>query len=231
MKHAHRPALLLNDIEDIACAASHELRDPLRQALIYCLELRKWTAPEAEKLIFALEEEISTVLERVAIIRAYSHLVRNPADKQPVDIDEIARQAAAECEALMTEKNGAIHIRQLPHALADAIQLKRLFVELMDNALRHNTHPNPTVTITSQKKGRCWSVRVEDNGPGIDADYRRLVMGLFRTVGNTALPEGHGAGLAFCARIAKHHGGQLTVNSSRHGGTVMQFTLEEADHD
>jgi signal transduction histidine kinase len=103
--------------------------------------------------------------------------------------------------------------------------------QLIDNALRHNPSSQPTVTLTSTKKGKHWHLRVEDNGPGIDADYRRLVMGLFRTVGNPHLPEGHGAGLAFCARIARHHGGQLRINSSRLGGTSMQFTLMEARHD
>jgi two-component system nitrogen regulation sensor histidine kinase GlnL len=79
----------------------------------------------------------------------------------------------------------------------------------------------------SGTRGRFLSVLVEDTGPGIsEDDQTRLFSPFFSTK-----PRGSGLGLALCHRIVTQHGGTITHEPRRGGGTCFRVTLPVSEKD
>jgi Na+/proline symporter len=97
--------------------------------------------------------------------------------------------------------------------MADGDRLSQVFINLISNAIKYNTSPEPTVRIGSALRDGCYEVRVEDNGPGIGADARERLFSKFsrgwtRTYAGT---QGAGLGLAISWQIMRRLGGTLEL--------------------
>ena len=110
----------------------------------------------------------------------------------------------------------------LPNAMIDAEQIKRVFVNLIDNALEAfpNEQTEKQITIkTFYDKARDLIVaEIMDNGSGISpADFQKLFQPYFSTKG-----RGTGLGLAIVNRIVIEHGGKIrAVNNSTKGARFI----------
>lgn len=105
-----------------------------------------------------------------------------------------------------------------PEAMMDGYPalLSELVRNLVDNAINYvpGTRERPgviTLRVTSDPIAQVLLLQVEDNGPGIPASERELVLQPFyRRLGQEA--DGSGLGLAIVAEIAKRHGAQLSID-------------------
>jgi signal transduction histidine kinase len=116
----------------------------------------------------------------------------------------------------------------LPATLLDAEQLRRVFVNLIDNALNAlaGQQGERQISITtSQDQSRGLLVaEVVDNGHGIaPADIRRLFQPYFSTSGT-----GTGLGLAIVQRIVLEHRGRIRVESNYPRGARFIVELPAA---
>lgn len=97
----------------------------------------------------------------------------------------------------------------------DPEALRRLFVELLDNAFEFGAG-RVDVTLASDAPGSSIRVDVQDDGPGLAAAPARMFAPFFST-----RPEEHsGLGLALARRIAAGHGGSIAVEPSEHGARL-----------
>ncbi len=156
-----------------------------------------------------------TILREVQSLKAmvdeFSRFARLPEVRlEPGDVNEVARQAANlyldRTDEAVIELNLA---DQLPAAMLDEEQLKRVFVNLIDNAIEANGEDDfqRVITIaTRHETARDLIVaEVSDNGSGIDpADYPKLFQPYFSTKG-----RGTGLGLAIVNRIVSEHHGKI----------------------
>jgi signal transduction histidine kinase len=137
------------------------------------------------------------------------------------DVNEVLRQAAALYDG---REDVTIDVRlaeDLPAAMIDDEQLKRVFVNLIDNAIEAPGDEIVTkVSVTSRLESARDLIVVEvgDNGRGIDpADYPKLFQPYFSTKG-----RGTGLGLAIVHRIiAEHHGKIKAVPNQPYGAKFI----------
>ncbi|GAB2582840.1 hypothetical protein GCM10027034_13620 [Ramlibacter solisilvae] len=126
-----------------------------------------------------------------------------------------------------------IHAPDLPDVLGDPVQLQQLLLNLVLNAceaMRANslTGHNPTLRIsTAVAPEGGIQVVVTDTGPGIAADRLERVFEPFFTTKESGL----GMGLAICRRIARAHGGTLTVWSQAGEGASFRLLLPRLAQD
>jgi len=122
---------------------------------------------------------------------------------------------------------GSTHlINEVPEeliAFADASLIRRVFQNLVANAIRHT--PRGEVVIGARAVGtddavECW---VSDNGGGIPADRLALIFDKLET--DDQDDGGTGLGLAIVKTFVEAHGGKVTVESKEHVGSTFQFTL------
>jgi signal transduction histidine kinase len=146
---------------------------------------------------------------------------------EELDIAGLVRQVAGEVEAQTQESGRRIEITGPPgecRVLADAEALALALRNLIDTALKYSPAGAVVGIRWGEENGRV-SIRVVDQGPGIDAGEREAVFHKF--VRGRAAAEGNvkgtGVGLAMVRQILAAHGGEVQLESELgHGST---FTL------
>lgn len=111
--------------------------------------------------------------------------------------------------------------------LGDALLLRELISNLLDNAIRY-TPEQGTVTLRLYQRDLQIYLEVEDDGPGIAVAEREQVFERFyRILGNQA--QGSGLGLAIVREIAQQHHANLSIqdhpNSSQRPGCLFRIVF------
>jgi signal transduction histidine kinase len=150
---------------------------------------------------------------------------RAPTDLLPLIrevVDEYRPQAEAKGLALQVDLPA-----ELPAANTDARRVRQVLGNLVSNAVKYTREGSVRVSaphaaaVGSAGDGRI-AIHVDDTGPGIAAEKRRLVFEEFTRLDPTA-SKGAGVGLAISRRIALALGGEITLESER--GKGSRFTL------
>lgn len=191
------------------------------------------TEDSDEELTRIVEECTTSITREVAGLKAlvdeFSRFARMPAPRIEIgDLNELIRQTGH----LYTDRLAGVELRlsldeELPAALLDAEQMKRVFVNLIDNALEAlaDVTDERRVTISTRQDSNRDLIlaMVEDTGEGIPVgDLKRLFQPYFSTRG-----RGTGLGLAIVSRIVTEHGGRVFAepNSPRGARFVIELPV------
>jgi signal transduction histidine kinase len=85
----------------------------------------------------------------------------------------------------------------VPDVVADAEVLRRVFANLLMNALIH-AGPDVSVTLSAERADDVVRITVADDGPGVPAADAERVFDPFVTLGRPGAHRTHGLGLAYC---------------------------------
>ena len=152
-----------------------------------------------------------------------------------VELDPIVHKAISALEVLAN----AAHVRLIdcvPGTISplhiDEEQIRRVLINLIDNALRH-TPSGGEVRIEAvmlDGKGQA-KIGVIDTGKGIPVEFREKIFEKFVQVPKSAIRghKGIGLGLTFCRLAVEAHGGHIWVDSGPTGGAAFWFTLPLAN--
>jgi two-component system, OmpR family, sensor histidine kinase KdpD len=107
--------------------------------------------------------------------------------------------------------------RELPPLQADAAQLERAFVNVLENAVRYCA--GSPVTVRARSVGDRLRVRIVDRGPGIaPAEQERVFLPFYRAAAGTG-HHGSGLGLAIAKGFIEVNGGRIAIESQPGHGT------------
>lgn len=116
----------------------------------------------------------------------------------------------------------------LPLLRMDAVLMEQLFLNLLENTLKH-TPPESPVRIAARRVGPDVEVEVADRGPGLDDAELEKAFSLFyqgsASSVQTGERKGYGLGLAICRAIAQVHGGAIRAEHREGGGLSIRVTL------
>ena len=113
----------------------------------------------------------------------------------------------------------------VPEIPCDPKRMRQVFLNILDNAAKHGGEGKRIEASIRFESG--WVViRVRDYGPGIPEDEIPLVKKKFYKGSSKA--RGTGIGLAVCDEIVEMHGGTLTLENARGGGTLVTVRLPAA---
>jgi two-component system, sensor histidine kinase and response regulator len=109
---------------------------------------------------------------------------------------------------------------------ADKALLKRVFANLVQNALTHSAHA-VTIRLGARRDGAGLLFTVADNGPGIPPEYQEVIFRKFEQVRAPNAPRvrSSGLGLAFCRLVVEQHGGRIWVRSTEGEGSAFHIFL------
>ena len=112
-----------------------------------------------------------------------------------------------------------------PVFLGDKPLIKRVFSNLIQNAITHSATPIE-LQLNARPTANGLLFTVADNGPGIPAEYHELIFRKFGQVGMQRIQRtrSSGLGLTFCRLVVEMHGGRIWVQSS--GGEGSAFHIE-----
>jgi len=109
---------------------------------------------------------------------------------------------------------------------ADRLHLVSVVFNLLDNALKYSKG-NADIRFTLQGNDNDVVLGIEDNGIGIEPEYKNRIFEKFFRVpqGNTHNAKGYGLGLSYVSHIVKEHGGKISVESQPGIGTKFTINL------
>ncbi|MEX2583589.1 MAG: ATP-binding protein [Gemmatimonadota bacterium] len=149
-------------------------------------------------------------------------------DLRPVDPDEFLRSVADEWRVRVEQRGASIRAAasDVQPVLADRYLLRRVFSNLIGNALRH-AGPQVEVQLQAQQAedGQGVLFTVRDNGRGIPPAYHDIIFRKFGTLSRTGDRPSSGLGLTFCKLAVEAHGGRIWVESAETGGTTFHFVI------
>ena len=211
--------------------ASHELRTPLASIRGYAELFRMGAVEdraESERAIGRIEDEAARMGVLVEGLMTLARLDEVPmADHRPVDVGELAADAAADARAIAPDRDVTIEAGQAPALVAgDADQLRQVLGNLVRNALVHTPAGTPIELRVNPGGGRV-ELCVRDHGPGLPTDDPGALFERFWRAepGRRRGPAGAGLGLAIVAGIVAAHGGEVEAGDAPGGGARFVVRL------
>jgi heavy metal sensor kinase len=217
--------------------ASHEMKTPLT-ILKGDVEVALTRPRSPEYYRETLEMVNSTTDRLIALVQELLLLARADSRHDILHLDTVnlAQLLTDEVARLLPkaiDKNIELHL-DAPEMLrleADAAKLQRLFMNLIDNALKYS-NPGDSVTVTAQVVEGQARVTVADTGPGIAAEHLPHLFERFYRVDkarshaeSTGTGSGAGLGLSIAQWLAQTHHGRVEVASRPGQGTVFTVWL------
>lgn len=108
---------------------------------------------------------------------------------------------------------------------ADHMHITSVLYNLIDNALKYSKE-QPVININIQCDTRYCTIKVKDNGIGIEEEYKQKIFEKFFRVptNNRHNIKGYGLGLSYVAHIVKQHQGTISIQSTP--GEGSEFTVK-----
>ena len=212
--------------------AAHELQTPLTVLRGHVeVALRREREPEAyRQTLRLLDDEVGGMVRTVRGLLALARLDASaePLASEPVDLAALARD---EAEALRpaAEARGlalGLHAPEPAPALGHPDLLREAVRTLLDNAVKYTPEGHVAVA-TGTRDGHAW-LAVEDSGPGIAPQHRPHAADRFWRAPDVQHLPGSGLGLALADRVARTHGGTLTLGDAETGGLRAVLSLPSA---
>jgi NtrC-family two-component system sensor histidine kinase KinB len=214
----------------------HDLRSPLTAILgsVKLLEKSLSDAPQNAVVTQALWVSHRSVQQLLGLVNSLLDIAKLESGELKLEYSQVA--LGEMCEDLMntyqTEANQEGIILELdiardtPTIEADKEKVQRIFVNLLDNALKF-TPEGGTITIrTSPGTDDNVLIKIADTGPGIPEEFRERIFERFSQIpGRTGRRRGTGLGLAFAKLAVDAHGGEIWIEDNQGGGTVFSITL------
>jgi PAS domain S-box-containing protein len=213
------------DLEQFAYVASHDLSEPLRVMTGFVQLLEKRYADvldeRGSRYMFNIVDAAARMRTLVEDLLEYSRFLRVDPRCRMVNTKAIAEQVAA------THAGASIRIDELPAVWCDDASVHAVLENLIGNALKFS-HPDVTaeVVLSSRRLGSGRvQLTVDDNGIGIEPQYRDRVFTMFSRLHVREEYEGTGIGLAIVRQIAERANGTAWVEASPLGGSRFCISL------
>lgn len=200
-----------------AADASHELRTPLtivHGEIEELLDTPGLDESHQRKLV-SLQEEIgrlNRITEQLLLLAQFDAGGRTLVLAQ-VDLTALVSTACEDIELLATAGDVALETDITPGVIlqGDAAHLRRMLLNLLDNAVRYN-RPAGKLQCRLHDTHRQAILTIGNTGPGIPAAARPQLFQRFFRVDAVRTRGGHGLGLSLSREIARAHGGDLTLS-------------------
>ncbi len=225
----------------IIAMMAHDLRNPLTAASIaidtlelgYGCKGRKnaQLTPEltgqllnhAKTQIRAIDRMITDILQ--AANGASAEIQIQP---QAQDLNLLCMEALASMESKFLAKLHKVTTNipeDLPRVYADPSQVRRVIVNLLDNAIKYTAEGGRIDISALHRTTQKVQVSIHDTGPGIPKENRERIFEESFRLKRDQEKDGYGLGLALCQRIIRAHYGQIWVDSVCGEGSYFNFTL------
>jgi light-regulated signal transduction histidine kinase (bacteriophytochrome) len=228
------------DLEQFVHIASHDLREPLRKVLAFSdLLVEEEGAKLSSQALDYLRSITSSTQRMQSLLASLLDLTRVTSQGQPFDpcpLNQVLSEVCSDLEIAIDESAAQVQVGELPQIEADAAQMRQLFQNLIENAVKYaqdGVAARIDIRAQPDPDSGFITITVADNGIGFEPEYQERIFGVFQRLHTRDRYGGAGIGLAICRKICTRHGGEISARAKPLQGAVFTVRLprRHATHD
>ena len=209
---------------ELAATLAHEIKNPLNAIGGAADYIGKHTKGSLVKeFVTIITSEVNRINNLTSTLLSFSKTAE--PKPEPSDLNKLVKEAVY----LLSKESPELHVTlkedlagDLPLVDCDFNQIKQVTINLLINALDAVDEKGVITVRTWRKKNKTY-LAVEDNGKGISEEIIHNIFNPFFTTKT----RGTGLGLAISKKIAREHGGDLTVESTPGKGSIFTLVLND----
>jgi light-regulated signal transduction histidine kinase (bacteriophytochrome) len=223
------------EFQEFSYSISHDLRAPLRAISGFAAMLQRSAgdglSDDSQHALKRIQENTSRMSKLIDGLLDFSSLSWVAFTPKELPPGHIAQQSFESLALSINGRHVDFAIGELPACHADAALLRRLFDNLISNALKFTRKQDPAVIRVGCRSENGEQVYfVQDNGAGFDMEYGGKLFQVFQRLHSASEYEGTGIGLAIAQRIVQRHGGRIWAEGRVGNGATFNFTLGKSVH-
>ncbi len=207
------------ELDQFAYVASHDLKSPLngiKQLVSWIEEDCRDILPEDSKqnldLLKSRTQRMGNLLNDLL---DYSRVGRQQHEPETVYLSALVDDVFE----LQGNREGFTCLAPNAPVLLQKTPFELVMRNLISNALKHHDKKSGEIKITLDQDDNMYTIRVQDDGPGIPPNLHGKAIEMFQTLQSRDKTEGSGMGLALVNKTVNHHGGNLQIDSNGERGT------------
>ena len=224
---ADRTARVLRSQRQLMGDVSHELRTPLARIRV-ALELAAEDPAAAKDVLADVGTDLDEIDQLIGDILTTARLDGEHVklDREPTSLVELADRATRRFSARHPRRTLERTLGEDRAIQCDPLLLRRALDNLLDNAAKYSDAATP-VTLAVQPNGKTVAFEIVDHGIGMSAAELDCAFTPFWRADDsrTRRTGGVGLGLALARRIARAHGGDVTLLSQPGRGTTARLEV------
>ncbi len=214
---------------------SHELRSPLASIKAMVETLEDGALAEQEVAIDFLRRGHQEVDRLTSMVNELLELAslesgQTALNAAPISLWELIDSVRSQFHLQSNSKGVTVDIdipADIPDVLGEEEKLRRVVVNLIDNALKF-TPEGGKIRVSAQVDNGSVEVKVEDTGVGIPREHLPHVFERFYKVDRSRRDGGTGLGLAIVKHLVLVHGGEVRAESQEGSGSEFIFTVPKS---
>jgi signal transduction histidine kinase/CHASE3 domain sensor protein len=227
------------DLEQFAYVASHDLQEPLRKIRAFGDRLTaKYSSQLKEQgvdYIIRMQAAAARMQLLIDDLLSFSRVSRAEGEFQLLDSRSILVETLEDMDLLIKQEEADVRIGTMPDFHGDRLQIKRLFQNLVGNAVKfHKPDEKPVIDVSgklvetseidsevplSLRGAQFVRFSIKDNGIGFDEKYAEKIFNIFQRLNGRTAYDGTGIGLAICRKIVENHKGYIAAKSIENIGS------------
>ena len=209
------------EMKRLVHGAAHDLRGAVVRAANFSelLSTSADSSPETCEVASLLKASVGGLEPFIKDLVTYASIDTLPAAR-PVSLQTVFDSVRWQTSRLIASRQASLRFDGGPGltVVAHEADLVDALQRLVDNSLKFGP-AKPEITISAHSDGDHNVLKVQDNGPGIEAQYQEKVFDLYERLHGKQIP-GHGLGLAICRKYVQLLGGQISLQTGD-GLTVL----------
>ena len=220
------------EMEEFTYTVSHDLKSPLTTIAgfseVLAESLEENDVEAAKNDLKRISRAAGKMQNLLGELLEYSRLGGIPSNIESAPMAEIIDDALERVAGQILESGATITIQpDQPEVKGNLMRITQAYQNLIDNAIKFHHRDRPIqIELGWNAEKSCFFI--DDNGPGIEPQFKQKIFELFDQLDHDR--SGSGIGLAAAKKIIDSHGGTIWMESpSALGGTRFNFTLQNSN--
>lgn len=221
------------ELESFSYSVSHDLRAPLRAINgftdMFLQAYGESLNNEGKRLMEVVKKNAVNMGQLIDDLLDFSRIGRKEMKTERVNLEVLVVDSINEVLQAELDLKNNIHVKKLGSVTCDRQMMKRVFTNLISNAVKYSRKegkPNIEIGIfNGDDGGKVYYVK--DNGVGFDMQYAGGLFNVFHRLHSPKEFEGTGVGLALVKRVIDKHGGDVWAEAQVNVGATFFFTIPD----
>lgn len=219
--------LAKNNMQRVNAMATHDLKTPIRNIKsMVGLIAKKNEDEELKSAINHIDTAATNMINLIDQTIEHEQMKNLHASNTEIDLDKMLNQVIS----IIGDRFGEYELVRNEYVpfIANEIGLMKVLQNLIENGVKYNKSDQKIVSIKQIVEADCLTIKVCDNGIGIDEKYRGKVFDMYTRLHSASEFPGTGLGLAICRRVINQMDGTIDIENNDMGGSNFVLRLPNA---